>query len=183
MKTFMLNYINQVVTKMNKTTLSLVVISTLVVTISCQDLNSTINEPSDTNLIEQIENSKLTEINFNSLPSSSKSTIQNKYIPNGDTPNKSFESPSLGYKVNLVGQGRTVDVFFNTEGRELNGGDREDGGEDTEGDDDERSGDGDSGSDDGGDREDGGEDTEGDDNERSGDGDSGSDDGGDRGDS
>lgn len=76
---------------------------------------------SDSDLIQQIQNSKLTEINFNSLPQLSKSTIVSNYVSNGDSPKTSFESPSLGYKVNLVGQGRKVDVFFNTEGRELNG--------------------------------------------------------------
>lgn len=129
----------------------LILLSIFTITSSCED--SMVDELSDSNLIEQIQNSKLTEINFNSLPQLSKSTIQNNYVPNGDTPNKSFESPSLGYKVNLVGQGRTVDVFFNTEGRELNGGDREDGGDDDDGDDDnDRDGDGDSGSGDGGNR-------------------------------
>jgi len=158
----------------------LILLSIFTITSSCED--SMVDELSDSNLIEQIQNSKLTEINFNSLPQLSKSTIQNNYVPNGDTPNKSFESPSLGYKVNLVGQGRTVDVFFNTEGRELNGGDREDGGEDNEGDDDERDGDGDSGNDNGGDRDDDGDDDDGDDdNDRDGDGDSGSGDGGNRG--
>jgi hypothetical protein len=76
---------------------------------------------SDSDLIQQIQNSKLTEINFNSLPQLSKSIIVSNYVSNGDSPKTSFESPSLGYKVNLVGQGRKVDVFFNTEGRELNG--------------------------------------------------------------
>lgn len=122
--------------------------------ISCSKEDSVVDDLTDSILIEQIQNSKLIEINFKSLPQPSKYTIQNSYVPNGDSPNKSFESPSLGYKVNLVGRGRTVDVFFNTEGRELmvdgdsgsDEGDREDGGEDTEGDDDERSGNGDSGS-------------------------------------
>ena len=126
--------------------------SIITITSSCDDSVDSMVDLSDSNLIEQIQNSKLTEINFNSLPQLSQSTIQYNYVPNGDKPNKSFESPSLGYKVNLVGQERTVDVFFNTEGRELNGGDREDGREDTEGDDDERDGDGDSGSGDGGNR-------------------------------
>lgn len=157
----------------------IVLLSLFAITSSCEDSILTLSdELSDSNLIEEIQNSQLLEIDYESLPPLSKSTIQNNYVPNGDAPNKSFESPSLGYKVNLVGQGRTVDVFFNSEGRELTRGNREDGGEDTEGDDDERNGDGDSGSSDEGDREDEGEDTEGDDDERDGDGDSGSSDGG-----
>lgn len=76
---------------------------------------------SDSDLIQQIKDSDLRVIDFTSLPESSKSTIVSNYVSNGDSPNTSFESPSLGYKVNLVGQGRKIDVFFNTEGRELNG--------------------------------------------------------------
>lgn len=101
----------------------LVLLSIITITSSCED--SMVEDVSDSTLIEQIKNSDLTEISFNLLPESSQTNIQNSYIPFGDIPLKSFESPSLGYKVNLSGPGRTIDVFFNTEGRELNGEDRE----------------------------------------------------------
>ena len=112
-----------------KLNIYLVLLSIITITSSCED--SMVEDVSDSTLIEQIKNSDLTEISFNLLPESSQTNIQNSYIPFGDIPLKSFESPSLGYKVNLSGPGRTIDVFFNTEGRELNGEDREDGGEDS----------------------------------------------------
>ena len=103
-------------------------LSLMILMTSCED--SMDDNLLDSTLIEQIKNSDLTEINFNTLPESSQSNIQNIYIPSGDIPMKSFESPSLGYKVNLLGQGRTIDVFFNTEGRELID-DRNDEGDDS----------------------------------------------------
>ena len=112
-----------------KLNIYLVLLSIITITSSCED--SMVEDVSDSTLIEQIKNSDLTEISFNLLPESSQTNIQNSYIPFGDIPLKSFESPSLGYKVNLSGPGRTIDVFFNPEGRELNGEDREDGGEDS----------------------------------------------------
>lgn len=100
--------------------------SIMISTWSCEkdstiDDLSVSNLLSDSDLIQQIKDSDLRVIDFTSLPESSKSTIVSNYVSNGDSPNTSFESPSLGYKVSLVGQGRKVDVFFNTEGRELNG--------------------------------------------------------------
>lgn len=112
-----------------KLNIYLVLLSIITITSSCED--SMVEDVSDSTLIAQIKNSDLTEISFNVLPESSQTNIQNSYIPFGDIPLKSFESPSLGYKVNLSGPGRTIDVFFNTEGRELNGEDREDRGEDS----------------------------------------------------
>lgn len=109
-----------------KITTVLILLSIITTISSCEKVSSV---SSDYDLIQQIKNSDLTDIDFTSLPQSSKSTIVRNYVSNGDSPNKSFESPSLGYKVNLVGQGRTVDVFFNTEGRELNGEDEGEGDE------------------------------------------------------
>ena len=106
---------------------TVLILLSIITTISSCEKDSTIDDLSvsnllsDSDLVQQIKNSDLTEINFNSLPQSSKSTIVRNYVSNGNSLNTSFESPSLGYKVNLVGQGRKVDVFFNTEGRELNG--------------------------------------------------------------
>jgi len=96
--------------------------SIMISTWSCEkdstiDDLSVSNLLSDSDLIQQIKDSDLRVIDFTSLPESSKSTIVSNYVSNGDSPNTSFKSPSLGYKVNLVGQGRKVDVFFNMEGR------------------------------------------------------------------
>ncbi len=85
--------------------------SIITITSSCDDSVDSMVDLSDSNLIEQIQNSKLTEVNFNSLPQLSQSTIQYNYVPNGINQIKVWVS-SLGYKVNLVGQGRTVDVVF-----------------------------------------------------------------------
>ncbi|MBL6874072.1 MAG: hypothetical protein ISR02_01150, partial [Flavobacteriales bacterium] len=86
-----------------KLNIYLVLLSIITITSSCED--SMVEDVSDSTLIEQIQNSDITEISFNLLPESSQTNIQNSYIPFGDIPLKSFESPSLGYKVNLSGPG------------------------------------------------------------------------------
>ena len=96
--------------------LCLVLFSILSLT-SCDD--STDYQETPSSLIQQIKNSDLTKINFSSLPPTSQSTIQNNYIPNGEVPVQSYTSPSLGFMVNLIGQGGTSEAFFDVNGVQL----------------------------------------------------------------
>ena len=70
---------------LKKFTTVLILLSIITTISSCEtDDLSVSNLLSDSDLVQQIKNSDLTEINFNSLPQSSKSTIVMNYVSNGN---------------------------------------------------------------------------------------------------